>query len=207
VVRVDREIDDPIEASVMRSLRERSLRLLEQVQGLIISDYDKGTLSPDLLAALLPDAARRGMPIVVDPKVRLFKYYGAATVVTPNSREAMEAAGMVARTDQEFEEMARRLLKLLGGSSLLITRGERGMLLQEKAGPPILIPATAREVFDVTGAGDTVVATLALALGAGATMQEAALLANRAAGVVVGKVGTATLTVEELLESVKAPEV
>ncbi len=123
----------------MRSLRERSLRLLEQVQGLIISDYDKGTLSPDLLAALLPDAARRGMPIVVDPKVRLFKYYGAATVVTPNSREAMEAAGMVARTDQEFEEMARRLLKLLGGSSLLITRGERGMLLQEKAGPPILI--------------------------------------------------------------------
>jgi len=206
VVRVDREVDGPIEASVTQSLREKSTRLLEQVHGLIISDYDKGAVSPELLTALLPEAARRRMPIVVDPKVRLFKHYRPATVVTPNAREAMEAAGMVARTDQEFEVIARRLLELLGSSSLLITRGDRGMLLQERAGPPILIPATAQEVFDVTGAGDTVVATLALALSAGATMQEAALLANGAAGVVVGKVGTATLTVEELLESIRIPD-
>jgi len=205
VVRVDREVDGPIEASVTKGLLEKSVRLLGQAQGLIISDYDKGALSPDLLAGLLPEAARRGMPVVVDPKVRLFKHYRPATVVTPNAREAMEAAGMVARSDQEFERVARRLLELLGNPSLLITRGDRGMLLQETAGRPLLIPATAREVFDVTGAGDTVVATLALALSSGATMQEAALLANRAAGVVVGKVGTATLTVEELLESIQSP--
>jgi len=206
VVRVDREVDGPMPAAVGRRLQERSLALLEQVQGLIISDYDKGALFPELLGALLPEAFRRRLPIVVDPKVRLFAHYRPATVVTPNAREAMEAAGMVARTDEEFETVGRRLLEVLGSPSLLITRGERGMLFQERAGPSIVIPATAREVFDVTGAGDTVVATLALALVAGGTMQEAALLANQAAGVVVGKLGTATLSVEELLESINEPD-
>ena len=205
VVRVDREVDGPIEAEVTRRLQERSMRLLEQAQGLIISDYDKGALSPGLLAALLPEAARLHLPIVIDPKVRLFRHYRPATVVTPNAREAMEAAGMVARTDEEFEAIGRRLMELLGSASLLITRGDRGMLLQEKAGRSVVIPATAREVYDVTGAGDTVVATLALGLTAGASIQEAALLASRAAGVVVGKVGAASLTVEELLESIEAP--
>ena len=202
VVRVDREVNDPPEAGVARRLQERALALLEGVQGVIVSDYDKGALSPGLLACLLPDASRRGLPIIVDPKVRLFRYYRPATVVTPNAREAMEAAGTVARTDADLEALGRRLLDLLGCPFLLITRGERGMLLQEKDGESFSIPASAREVFDVTGAGDTVAATLALALAAGATMPEAALLANRAAGVVVGKVGAATLTVQELLGAI-----
>ncbi len=202
VVRVDREIDDPIGTAVAGTLLDKSVKLLGQVQGLIVSDYDKGALSPSLLATLLPEAARRRLPIVVDPKVRLFGQYHPATVVTPNAREAMEAAGMIARTDEEFEALSRRLLERLQGSALLITRGDRGMLLKEHGGPTLLIPATAREVFDVTGAGDTVVATLGLALASGASLLEAALLANHAAGVVVGKVGAATLTSRELLDSI-----
>src|SRR6185503_12896341 len=104
-----------------------------------------------------------------------------------------------ARTDDEFEALGRRILAMLGCPFLLITRGERGMLLLDKAGPSLSIPASAREVFDVTGAGDTVAATLGLSVAAGATMQKGALLANHAAGVVVGKVGAATLTVRDLL--------
>jgi len=202
VVRVDREVDGPLEADVAGRLAEKSLASLARVQGLVVSDYDKGGLSADLLAALLPDAARRRLPIVVDPKTRLLRHFRPATVVTPNSREAMEATGIPARADEDFEAVGRRLLEILDCPYVLITRGERGMLLLKKDGASLTIPATAREVFDVTGAGDTVTATLALALAAGATMEEAALLSNRAAGVVVGKVGTATLTVQELLEAV-----
>jgi rfaE bifunctional protein kinase chain/domain len=201
VVRVDREVDGPLEAAVAGRFTEKALSCLARVQGLVVSDYDKGGVSAGLLAALLPDAARRGVPIVVDPKVRLIRHYRPATVVTPNSREAMEATGMPARTDGEFEAIGRRLLETLDCPYILITRGERGMLLVKKGGPALAISATAREVFDVTGAGDTVAATLAVALAAGASVEEAALLSNRAAGVVVGKVGTATLTVQELLDA------
>lgn len=201
VVRVDREAEGPLEAGPARALRERALSCLDRATTLIVSDYDKGAIVPDLLASLLPEAARRRLPIVIDPKIRLFRHYRPATVVTPNAREAMEASGEPARTDEEFERAARGLLALLGCPHLLITRGERGMLLVEAGGPAIGIAATAREVFDVTGAGDTVVATLALALACGATMTEAAVLANRAAGVVVGKIGTASLTAAELLKA------
>ncbi len=202
VVRVDREVDGPLDAGVAARFAATALSILDRVQGLVVSDYDKGGVSPDLLAALLPEAARRHLPIVVDPKVRLFRHYRPATVVTPNAKEAMEAAAMPARSEEEFEAVGRRLLEILGCPHVLITRGERGMLLLERNGAALKIPAAAREVFDVTGAGDTVVATLALALASGATAVEAAHLSNRAAGVVVGKVGTATLTVPELLDAI-----
>ena len=205
VVRVDREVDTQPDAAVARRLQEKALALLEGVQGVIVSDYDKGALSPALLEALLPEAVRRRLPVIVDPKIRLFRHYGPATVVTPNAREAMEAGGGVARSEDEFEALGRRILEMLGCPYLLITRGERGMLLMDKAGASLSIPASAREVYDVTGAGDTVAATLALAVAAGATMPEAALLANHAAGVVVGKVGAATLTVRDLLGVIGAP--
>ena len=201
VVRVDKEADGPLEGAVAGRLARQAQSMLAGVQGLVVSDYDKGGVSEGLLSALLPDAAKRGLPVVVDPKTRLFRHYRPATVVTPNAREAMEASGMTARTDAEFETVGRRLLDILGCPYVLITRGEKGMLLLRQEGPSLAISATAREVFDVTGAGDTVAATLALALAAGGTMEEAALLSNRAAGVVVGKVGTATLTVPELLDA------
>jgi len=206
VVRVDRETDGPLSKDVADAVLERALASLGQADALIISDYDKGTVSPGLLATLLPAASRRGIPVVIDPKLRHFTLYRPATVVTPNAREAMEAAGAVAREEGEFEAIGRRLLSVLECSYLLMTRGDRGMLLQRAGGASLLIPAAAREVFDVTGAGDTVVAALALALASGAAMEEAAVLANRAAGVVVGKLGTATLTVGELLQSLAAPE-
>jgi D-beta-D-heptose 7-phosphate kinase/D-beta-D-heptose 1-phosphate adenosyltransferase len=131
-----------------------------------------------LLEAVLPEAARRNLPVVIDPKLRLFQHYRPATIVTPNAREAMEAAGHPARSGEDFEAIGRRLLDMLGSPYLLLTLGERGMLLQRRGGASLPIPAAAREVFDVTGAGDTVVATLALAMVAGATMEEAAVLAN-----------------------------
>lgn len=201
VVRVDREEDGPLPPAVAQALRERALACLDRAAAVVVSDYDKGAVSRDLLAALLPEASRRRLPVVIDPKIRLFLHYRPCTVVTPNAREAMEAAGMRARTDAEFEAMGRRLLEQLGSPYLLITRGDRGMLLLNAKGGTLTIPAVAREVFDVTGAGDTVVALLALALAAGATMEESAILANRAAGVVVGKLGTATLTAQELLSA------
>jgi D-beta-D-heptose 7-phosphate kinase/D-beta-D-heptose 1-phosphate adenosyltransferase len=201
VVRVDREVDTPLDAAVAGRLKEKVLSALAGAQGLVVSDYDKGGLSADLLAAVLPEAARRRLPIVVDPKVRLFPQYRPATVVTPNTREAMEATGLPARTEEEIDTIARRLLDLLDSPYVLITRGERGMLLAARDGSSLRIASTAREVFDVTGAGDTVAAVLILSLAAGASMEEASLLSNRAAGVVVGKVGAATLTVQELLET------
>ncbi len=204
VVRVDRESDDPPLPAIDRELERRTRLLLDRAQALIVSDYDKGAISRGLLEAILPEAARRNLPVVIDPKVRLFQYYRPATVVTPNAREAMEAAGHPARSSEDFEAVGRRLLEMLGSPYLLLTLGERGMLLQRRGGPSLTIPAAAREVFDVTGAGDTVVATLALALVAGATMEEAAVLANRAAGIVVGKLGTATVSREELLEAVES---
>ncbi len=201
VVRVDREEEGPLEGAAAAGLRARAVAMLPGASALVVSDYDKGAISPEFLAALLPEAARRKVPVIVDPKARHFAHYRPATVVTPNAREALEAAGSRTATDQELEEVGRRLLSSLGCPYLLITRGERGMLLLGGASGPLSIPAAAREVFDVSGAGDTVVATLALALASGATMEEAAMLANQAAGVVVGKLGTATLTREELLRS------
>lgn len=205
VVRVDREADGPLEPTIEAQLSRRALALLDGTRAVIVSDYDKGTISPELLRALLPEAARRGLPIVVDPKVRLFDHYRPATVVTPNAREATEAAGRSARTDHELEAISRELRARLGCQYLLVTRGERGMLLIGEKTAPLVIPTVAREVYDVTGAGDTVVATLALALAAGATMEEGAILANQAAGVAVGKIGTAAVTVEELLGSMARP--
>jgi D-beta-D-heptose 7-phosphate kinase/D-beta-D-heptose 1-phosphate adenosyltransferase len=201
VVRVDREEDGPVAPRVAGALRAAARDRLERAQALIVSDYDKGAVDAGLLADLLPAAARRNLPVVVDPKPRNFLRYRPATVVTPNAREAMEAAGGAARTDAELESAGRLLLERLAIPHLLITRGERGMLLLSRDGAATAIPAQAREVFDVAGAGDTVVATLALALAAGGSMPEGAALANLAAGVVVGKLGTAALGAAELLEA------
>ncbi|MFQ5878107.1 MAG: D-glycero-beta-D-manno-heptose-7-phosphate kinase [Acidobacteriota bacterium] len=201
VVRVDREEDGPPGPGIVRALLDRSLERLEGAAALIVSDYDKGCITPELLSGLLPEAARRGLPVVIDPKVRLFDHYRPATVITPNAREAMEATGLGGRTDEEFIAIGRRLRERAGCGHLLITRGEKGMLLLGPEGEARAIPTVARDVFDVSGAGDTVVATLALALGAGATVEEGVVLSNHAAGIVVGKVGTAAPSREELLRA------
>jgi len=199
VVRFDREDDGGIDPALTAGLGRRAVAALDGADALVISDYEKGTLTPELLAVVLPEAARRRLPVVVDPKLRLLPHYHPVTVITPNSREAAEASGMSLKTDADVEAAGRVLLARLRCPWLLITRGERGMLLVPAQGASIAVPTRAREVFDVSGAGDTVVAVLALALASGAEMPEAVALSNLAAGVVVGKLGTASVTREELL--------
>jgi len=203
VVRLDREEDGSAPEAAGSALRARALEAVAAAQVLVVSDYDKGAIGPDLLGAVLAEASRRGLPVVVDPKTRLMDHYRPATIVTPNARETAEAWGRPVRTDADLEEAGRALLRRLSSPWLLVTRGERGMLLLPARGETIEVPARAREVFDVSGAGDTVVATLALALASGAEMVEAVILANHAAGVVVGKLGTAALDREELLRAIE----
>ena len=157
----------------------------------------KGAITPAILGALL-ELKANGPPLLVDPKIPHLDSYAGATVVTPNSREAEIATGRRIRNDEESGRAARDIRALARCEAVLITRGEQGMWLScaEAEGG---IPAVAREVSDVTGAGDTVIAVLALAVAAGASLQEAAILANHAAGLVVGKFGPATVSADELL--------
>ena len=156
-----------------------------------------------MLRSVLALARRRRVPVLVDPKVRHFRLYRRVALVTPNQKEAEQATGIAIRTDRDLRAAGARILKMLGCDAVLVTRGEHGMSLFPAGGRAVHLPTAAREVFDVTGAGDTVIATVGLALGAGATLAEAAMLANHAAGVVVGKLGTATATPAEVLAAVE----
>jgi rfaE bifunctional protein kinase chain/domain len=205
VVRADREHTDDISSRLESALFDSARRALASCQALVVSDYQKGVVTAGLMKRLLPLARRRGIPVLVDPKVRHFARYRRASLVTPNQAEAEQATGLLIRSPGDLLAVGRRILSMLGCDAALITRGERGMSLFERARRPVHIPTAAREVFDVTGAGDTVIATLALALSARARLAEAAVLANYAAGVVVGKVGTAQATPEEVVAAVEHP--
>jgi rfaE bifunctional protein kinase chain/domain len=172
-------------------------------QGLIVSDYNKGLISRSLMKRVLTLARRRKTPVFVDPKVENFKLFSPVTFIAPNHLETERIVHHACRTDEDVEKSGRRLLSLINSRYLIIKRGEQGMSIFETGKKPIHIPTVAREVFDVTGAGDTVLAVAALALLAGASIREAAILANAAAGIVVGKVGTATVTPAELLSVLK----
>jgi D-beta-D-heptose 7-phosphate kinase/D-beta-D-heptose 1-phosphate adenosyltransferase len=204
VVRADRERSDEIAGHLAAALGDGVRRVLSSCHAVVVSDYQKGVVTAELMRRLLPLARRLRIPVLVDPKVRHLARYRRVTVVTPNQLEAEQATGRPIRTADDLRAAGRRLLSLLGCRAALITRGEHGMSLFERGRPAVHIPTAAREVFDVTGAGDTVIATLALALSAGAGFAEAAALANHAAGVVVGKLGTAQATPGELLAAVEA---
>jgi D-beta-D-heptose 7-phosphate kinase/D-beta-D-heptose 1-phosphate adenosyltransferase len=199
VVRADQEdvseLPRALETQLLRELR----RELGSVAAVVVSDYQKGVVSASLLRRLLPLARSRRVPVLVDPKPRHFRFYRGASVVTPNQLEAEQVTGLRLSLPAELAAAGRRMLSRLACRAVLVTRGEHGMSLFERGRPPLHVAAAAREVFDVTGAGDTVIATLGLALAAGARLAEAARLANHAAGVVVGKLGTATTDPEELL--------
>jgi rfaE bifunctional protein kinase chain/domain len=203
VVRADREEAADVPAGVEATLVERLRREISSCGAVVVSDYQKGVVTSSLLRRVLPLARRHGIPVLVDPKVRHFRLYRGATVVTPNQLETELATGLRLRGPAELLAAGRRVLSLLGCRAVLVTRGEHGMSLFERGRPPLHVPAAAREVFDVTGAGDTVIATMALALAAGASVPEAAVLANCAAGVVVGKVGTAQATPDEVLAAAR----
>jgi D-beta-D-heptose 7-phosphate kinase/D-beta-D-heptose 1-phosphate adenosyltransferase len=170
---------------------------LDDAQVLLVSDYQKGVVTRRVMAHMIARAHERSVPVLVDPKVPHLDFYRGASMVTPNHAEAEAASGRRIRTMEDAREAARVILERAGVGGVLITLGERGLWLSDN-GVSGSLSATAREVADVTGAGDTVIAALSLALAAGAQSAEAAALANEAAGVVVGKFGAATVTAGEL---------
>lgn len=201
VVRADRECKTPVNELVERQLIDKFLALLPLVQAVVVSDYDKGVITPSLLKTILPAALAQGVIVCIDPKLKNFAHYTPATIVTPNQKEAEEAARVPIEDLVSLELAGRTLRQITQAQNILITKGEGGMSIFTADGEITHIPTVAKEVYDVTGAGDTVVATLALGLALGASPIEAAILANFAAGVVVGKVGTATTTATEVLEA------
>ncbi|HET9482256.1 MAG TPA: D-glycero-beta-D-manno-heptose-7-phosphate kinase [Candidatus Polarisedimenticolia bacterium] len=203
VVRFDREQDDPLDDATVERLAGLVLDLSASADALVVSDYDKGCVTPDVLSRVLPAMRKRGVPVVVDPKPAHWASYTPITAITPNQAEASRMSGVRLRGDDDLLAAGRAILNRLDCRGVLLTRGDKGMLLIERdAAESVAIPAAAREVFDVTGAGDTVVAIMALALAAGASLGDASALANAAAGVVVGKVGTATASSEEILAAI-----
>jgi D-glycero-beta-D-manno-heptose-7-phosphate kinase len=205
VARVDYESDgaasEPVEDALITQLGARIAR----ADAVIVSDYLKGLITRRLMAAVIAAGRERGVPVLVDPKIPHLDHYAGAKLVTPNHHEAEVATHMRIRTDADAEQAAALFRERARCEGVLITRGEHGMWL---TCPDVEghLPATAREVSDVTGAGDTVVATLALAIAAGATTAEAAQLANEAAGIVVAKFGPATVSAAELLGSSSSPD-
>ena len=198
VVRADRESRTPVTSQIEDRIISSIKEALRSANAFVVSDYDKGVVTPRILGEILPFAYER-VPVLIDPKLRNFNFYKPATLVTPNDLEALRMSDSEDHSDDGSRDAAGVIRKKLGCDAVLITRGDRGMMLLEGDGEPVYVKTAAREVYDVTGAGDTVIAALAAALAAGTSMIEAATLANHAAGIVVGKVGTATATAEELI--------
>ncbi len=206
VVRLDRESGAGPDGAGARHVRDFVLRHRARYDVLVVSDYGKGAIGPDLLGALAEASGRAPFTWVLDPKRVNFAHYRRASLVKPNREEAAAASGVEIRDAGTLREAGSRLLERWEAGAVLISRGEEGMALFKPGAHGVVVeefPTVAREVFDVTGAGDTVLATCALALGAGGTLEEATVLANHAAGVVVGKIGTATVGADELARDVR----
>jgi D-beta-D-heptose 7-phosphate kinase/D-beta-D-heptose 1-phosphate adenosyltransferase len=197
IVRIDDEIDALLEGPDLERLVKVMREALADADALLLEDYNKGALAPGLIAAAMEIARRRGIPVVVDPKYRQFFEYAGATVFKPNRRELESALG--AAVDLDNGRALPEVLARLQVDNLLVTLGAQGMVLVTKDGRSTHIPSIAREIYDVSGAGDTVTAWMGAALAAGASVREAAQLANYAAGVEVGKPGVATVSPEEVL--------
>jgi D-beta-D-heptose 7-phosphate kinase/D-beta-D-heptose 1-phosphate adenosyltransferase len=207
VVRIDREDARELQGAALGQVRERALAFLESSRACVISDYGKGVITPELVDPVLQRARVLGVPVCVDPKETHFFRWRGVTTITPNQQEASVAAGFKVSDIASLVRAGRTLLQQLESQSVLITRGDQGMVLFRSDHSPLSFPAIARDVFDVTGAGDTVVSAFALAVAAGADLPEATAISNHAAGLVVREVGTAVCTVDVLRESLgRSPE-
>ncbi|MBT9138374.1 MAG: Bifunctional protein HldE [Syntrophomonadaceae bacterium] len=194
LARIDKEKKLEITGSVRESISAYCQKHRSDIEVIVVGDHGNGVITPQLFRTII----EMGKRIIVDPGRRDFSLYNGASIITPNRQETEAFVGMKVRERNEVEDAGRQILSEIVEEAVLITLGEDGMCLLEKTGEIVHIPTIAQEVYDVCGAGDTVVATLALALSCGATLQEAASLANLAAGIVVAKFGTATVSREEL---------
>ncbi|MGH7481650.1 MAG: bifunctional heptose 7-phosphate kinase/heptose 1-phosphate adenyltransferase, partial [Longimicrobiales bacterium] len=199
--RYDRERTGDVAPPTARALAERIERYAGDCDVILLEDYNKGVLVPTVIEAALDAGRREGIPVVVDPKAEHFFDYRGATVFKPNLPEL--AAALRAPVDPDDAAWLERTRRHLDCAHLMITLGERGMALVSETGEHLRAPTVARSVYDVSGAGDTVIATLGIVLAAGGTVAEAALLANHAAGVEVGKAGVATVTPAEILDALE----
>jgi D-beta-D-heptose 7-phosphate kinase/D-beta-D-heptose 1-phosphate adenosyltransferase len=199
LLRMDKEnikyIDDQFVKNILTNLKD-----VDDFSAIIISDYAKGTITEDLLKGVKEFAQKNNITIIVDPKPKHHSWYKDVTLITPNRNESQKVTGIIIENEDSIKEAGAKLLGELS-SNIIITAGNKGMYVFEKGKKHVHIPAVAREVFDVTGAGDTVVASLALALSCGASLSDAAVISNNAAGIKVEKVGTSPVHIEELLQS------
>jgi len=203
IVRLDRENHEPIAERCLKRLREFVLRRIHRYSGIVISDYGKGVVHEALLAAVAQLARKTNVISVIDPKKENYLRYSFPTLVTPNKDEASQAAGLAIHDDASLIAAGRKLVKMWRAKAVLITRGPEGMSLFHSGGSITHFPTEAKEIFDVTGAGDTVVAVCALALACGARMEDAAVMANMAAGLVGDEVGTVAVPVEKLKNTIR----
>ena len=206
MMRADEETISIIDDSIKQMVLEAAVIGLEDFSALVLADYGKGVLSGEVAGELIQIARLRGIPVIVDPQGNNYQNYMGATLVTPNRKELADAIGLPTDTTEEIVSAAAKLARQSGIDAVLATRSHDGMTLVRNAHNYNLFQAEAKEVFDVSGAGDTVVACIATAISAGISMEEAVELANAAAGIVVGKVGTAVAYVEDLATSVRQQE-
>lgn len=202
LLRVDYESREHVHDSIENSIVDFLEKNILDADVLIISDYAKGVLTSQISRKAIEISKKFGKPIIVDPKPKHMEFYAGVTLITPNSAEASEMSGIEDVNDEATIEMGNQLMKSLN-TNVLITRGEKGMSFFGLDGSKTQIPAKAREVYSLIGAGDTVVATIALALASGANFGEAAILSNIAAGIKVGKIGTATVSVDEIKKEIE----
>jgi len=203
VLRIDREVKRLISQATLETLLAIIETRMAEVDFVIISDYDKGLVTRELVAGTVALARQRGTLVLADPKSLDFSKYAGVSVLTPNKKEAGQAAAINIQTPEDLEAAARKIIARAGLDRLLITCGQDGMALFETGQSPATIASKARQVFDVSGAGDTVISILGLGLAQGASFADAAAAANLAAGIVVAKVGTATASIDELKRSVE----
>jgi len=208
VVRLDRENKTPISFIVRDRIIDAVSANIDSLDAIIISDYAKGVVSRPLVQRVLGIARNKGIPVCVDPKNGNFPFYSNVDVITPNIKELSYGSGIEIRSYEDMLEASKKIRSNLQCKVLLVTRGDQGMSLFdfENEGEPVDIPTTARHVYDVTGAGDTVIAAFTLAMISGATSREAAVIANMAAGIVVGEVGTASVSLDDLYKACMGQE-
>jgi len=202
LLRVDYEVKDEIGDLTFDKIKDAVKKLIQKIDVIVVSDYGKGIITKKLMEHIIEMAKKNKKFLIVDPKPKNVSYYNGCMLLTPNHQEASTMTQIEEKTDDDIVDIGEALMAKLD-CEVLITRGEKGMMLFKRDGKTKNIPTKAKEVYDVIGAGDTVVATLAIAIAGGASLEEAAMIANHAAGIVVGKVGTSTVSVKELKEDIE----